>query len=58
LDDGSIGDGIGKRNTEFDEIDSAAFEGSDQASGCGRRRIAGRDVADETGAALLTQTLK
>ena len=47
-----LGDGIGERNAEFDQVRSAAFERGNERSGAVGRGIAGGDVGDQRGTAL------
>ena len=50
LDHGAIGDGIGERHAEFDQIGAAAFERRDQIGRGFGRGIAGREIGDHAAA--------
>ena len=54
-DDGAVGDGIGERHAEFDDVGAAAFEGGNEGDGGVERGIAGGDVGDEGGFVFLAQ---
>ena len=44
LDDGSVGDGIGKRESDFDGGHSEGIEAANQVNGDAEVRIAGRQI--------------
>ncbi len=46
-DHGTIGDRIGERHAQFDQIGAAAFERRDQCRGALRRGIAGCEIGDQ-----------
>ena len=48
LDDRAIGNRIGERHAQLDQVRAAALERFNQCRRAVRRRIAGRDVGDES----------
>src|SRR5262245_24665320 len=58
LDYRSIGDRIGERNAEFDQVGATPLERLDQRCRTVRMRIARREVRDESFAALASQAIE
>ena len=52
LDDGSVGDGVGEGDAEFEDIGAAAFEGEGEFGGGFGAGVAGGEIGDESGPAL------
>ena len=53
LDHRTVGDRIGERHAEFDQVGAAAHQRRDQSGGAVGRRIAGGEIGDQRRPALL-----
>ena len=51
LDGGPVGEGVGKRDAEFENVGAGFFEGGGELDGGFERGVAGGDVGDEAGLA-------
>ena len=51
MNDGAIGDGIGERHAQFDQVRAASFQRRDQCRGTLGRRIAGGYIRHQNFAA-------